>query len=70
MFSSDSAASYHRAHDLRGVEQRLGCKVRIALRGARLGMAEELLLHHEQRDALVDEKARVTVPQVVQPHIW
>jgi hypothetical protein len=69
MFSSDSAASYHRAHDLRGVEQRLGRKVRMALRGARLAMSQELL-HHEQRDALVDQEAGVAVPQVMQPHIW
>src|SRR5262249_7238524 len=58
-------ALYHRSHDLRGVQQRLGGKVRITLRGPRLGMSEELL-HHEQRDALIDEKAGVAVSQVVQ----
>ena len=30
-----------------GIEQRLGCKVRIALRRARLGVSKELL-HDEQ----------------------
>src|SRR5262249_53299248 len=58
-------ALYQRSHDLRGVQQRLGRKVRIALRGPRLGMSEELL-HHEQRDALIDEKAGVAGSQVVQ----
>src|SRR5262245_5521930 len=39
MFARDLIASYHRPHDLRGVEQRLRRKMRIALCGTRLGVS-------------------------------
>ena len=40
----------------------------VALRGAGMGVPEQAL-HHVERDPLIDQEARIGVPQIVQPHV-
>src|SRR5262249_54276558 len=54
--------------DFGRIAQSIAGEVGIALRGAGIGVPEQRL-HHVERDALVNQKARKRVPQVVQPHI-
>lgn len=56
------------SHYLSRVLKRLLREVRVPLRGLDLGMPEEVL-HHVQRDALVDREARKGVHEVAQPDI-
>ena len=50
------------------VAQCLLREMRVALRRARMQMAEQPL-HHVERYTAVDEKAGKRMPQVVQPHV-
>ena len=54
--------------DFSRIAQRVAGEVGIALRGAGIGVPKQRL-HHVERDALIDEKTRKRVPQIVQPQV-
>jgi hypothetical protein len=62
------AAPQRSVHDFGRIAQHVAGEVGIALRGAGIAVPEQRL-HHVERDALIDEKTRKRVPQIVQPQV-
>ncbi len=62
------AAADHRCRDLGSIQKRLRRQMCIALGHADLGMPEEVL-NHVERYALIDQKARERVAQIMKPQI-
>ena len=62
------AAPQRSVHDFGRIAQHVAGEVGIALRGAGIAVPAQRL-HHVERDALIDEKTRKRVPQIVQPQV-
>ena len=58
----------HAGDNFRRIQQRLWREMSIPLRHARRGVPEQPL-HHVERDALIDQKARERMTQVMQANI-